>query len=267
MDKRELSLVFRDRFRNILGEVQDDLPGFLRRAGIDRSALSQLRDPKQDRLPRAETLRRIAEATGVSVDWLLGLENSREGRQQMTASSALLSADWQDGSSPLSRWHAEAEGHKLRYVPAGLPDMLSLPLGKTAKGSGSVEKVLTGFDLDEMDLEIAMPLQTLTALAARDGIWADSGMTEVTSLLAHICETCERHYPALRLHLFDASRFFSAPFTVFGRMRASVYVGEAYISVTGPAEVRYFSKRFDDLVRNAVVTPDAIPDHLRKLIG
>ena len=267
MDKRELSLIFRDRFRCILEEVVDVLAGFLRRAVIDRSALSLLRDPKQDRLPRAETLRRIAEATGVSVDWLLGLENSREGRQQMTESNALLSADWQDGSSPLSRWHVEAEGRKLRYVPAGLPDMLSLPLEMAAGGSGSVEKVLTGFDLDEMDLEIAMPQQTLAAFANRRGIWADRRVEDVTALIEHICETCERHYPALRLHLFDGSQIFSAAFTVFGRMRASVYVGGAYISVTGPAEVRYFSKRFDELVRNAVVTPDALPDHLRKLIG
>ncbi|MDA8817891.1 helix-turn-helix domain-containing protein [Planktomarina sp.] len=266
MDKRELSSTFRERFRSLLIDVQDDLPGFLRSAGIDRSALSQLRDPKQDRLPRAETLRRIAEATGVSVDWLLGLENSREGRQKMTASNELLSEDGQDGSSLLSRWHTEAEGHKLRYVPAGLPDMLSLPSTKSTSGAGSVEEVLTGFDLGEMDLEIAMPLQTFQAVAGRSGLWAQTSITEVTALLAHIREACDLHYPALRLHLFDGCQFFSAPFTVFGRMRASVYVGDAYMSVTGPEEVRYFSKRFDLLVRNAVITPDAVPAYLRKLL-
>ena len=267
MDKRQLSSVFRDRFRSLLSEVQDDLPGFLRRVKIDRSALSQLRDPKQDRLPRAETLRRIAEATGVSVDWLLGLENSREGRQQMTTSSALLSADPADGQSPLSRWRAEAEGHKLRYVPAGLPDMLTLRAGPADGTAGPIEQVLTGFDFEEMDLEIAMPLQTFELMVARKGLWAGAGVDDVLAQLTLISEACAQHYPALRLHLYDGRSLFSAPFTVFGRMRASVYLGGAYISVTGQEEVRYFTKRFDDMVRNAVVTPDAVPDYLQNLMG
>ena len=126
MDRRQLAGEFRERFRALLAEVRDDLPGFLERSGLDRSALSQLRDPRLDRLPRAETLRRIAEATGASVDWLLALDNAREGRQEMTESSDLLSPVAADGPSPLESWRAEAAGHKVRYVPAVLPDMLSL---------------------------------------------------------------------------------------------------------------------------------------------
>ncbi|WP_420861229.1 Scr1 family TA system antitoxin-like transcriptional regulator [Algirhabdus cladophorae] len=263
MDRRDLSIAFRERFRALLSEVKDDLPQFLEQAQLDRSALSQLRDPKQDRLPRAETLRRIAQATGVSVDWLLALSNARSGRQELTQSSRLLSPSWQDGSSPLARWHAEAAGQKIRYVPAVLPDMLSLSV--QPQGAKAQEKVLTGFDLEEVDLEIAMPFQTFDLMVGQRGRWQGSDATIIAQQIRHIADLCEQHYPALRLHLFDAKQFFCAPFTVFGRRRASIYVGEAYISVTGSDEVRYFSKRFDQLVRQAVVTPDAVPDYLQKI--
>ncbi len=256
MDRRELSAEFRTRFRQLLADVSDDIPGFLRQTGIDRSALSQLRDPKLDRLPRAETLRSIAETTGVSVDWLLGLDNAREGRQEMTESKALLADDPAAGLSPLTRWHKESAGHKLRYVPATLPDMLSLTTRDD--GTEGEEKVLTGFDLSEVDLEIAMPIQTLEALASRNGIWNDLSQSTADQQLGQIQKLCEEFYPALRLHLFDATTHFVAPFTVFGRMRAAVYVGNAYISVTGPEEVKFFTRQFDGLVRASKVAPDQI---------
>ncbi len=265
MDKRDLSRAFRERFRLLLVEHESDLPGFLRQAGLDRSALSQLRDPKHDRLPRAETLRRIAEATGVSVDWLLALSNAREGRQELTQSNELLSDATENGLSVLSRWQAEAAGHKWRYVPAVLPDMLSL--SGAPGGAEGQEKVLTGFDLEEVDLEIAMPQQTLELLASRAGRWRGSDIDVVRRQLTHIARLCEAHYPALRLHLFDGSEIFVAPFTVFGRIRASVYVGQAYISVTSANEVRFFTKKFDDLVRKATIPPDAVPAYLRSLLG
>lgn len=265
MDRRDLALVFRDRFATLLEEFRDDLPGFLRAAGIDRSALSQLRDRGQDRLPRAETLRRIADATGVSVDWLLGLSNARTGRQELTQSSALLSAEDKDGTTILSRWHAEAAGHKLRYVPAELPDMLSLSDAKD--GAEGQEKVLSGFDLEEVDLEIAMPQQRLELLAARSGSWRGAELGVVRRQIAHMADLCAAHYPSLRLHLFDIRQSFSAPFTVFGRKRASIYVGQAYISVTGAEEVRFFTQKFDQLVREATVAPDMVPGYLRRLLG
>ena len=265
LDKRELSHAFRDRFRLLLSEVQDDLPGFLKATGMDRSALSQLRDPNQMRLPRAETLRRIAEVTGVSVDWLLALNNSRDGRQEITQSSELLADASDDGTTVLARWHKESAGHKLRYVPAVLPDMLSLTDEKDA--AVGQERVLSGFALDEVDLEIAMPQQRLESLAARTGAWRQENLDLVRRQIDHIARLCEAHYPAIRLHLYDGSQTFVAPFTVFGRQRASIYVGQAYMSVTGPDEVRFFTQQFDSLVRKATVTPDAVPEFLDRLLG
>lgn len=263
LDRRDLSRIFRERFKLLLEDQKHNLPEFLKITGIDRSALSQLRDPKHDRLPRAETLRRIAAATGVSVDWLLAVSNARDGRQELTQSNELLSETGEDGSTILSRWHAESAGHKLRYVPAVLPDMLSLD--PMQSGAASQEQVLTGFDLSEIDLEIAMPQQRLEFMAARSGHWQGLDHRLIKRQIRHMADLCAAHYPALRLHLFDSAKTFTAPFTVFGRIRASVYVGQAYISVTGPEEVRFFTRKFDDLVRQATVTPDAISDYLTRL--
>lgn len=263
MDKRALSQAFRDRFRLLLEDQRHDLPGFLARARMDRSALSQLRDPNHDRLPRAETLRRMAEAGGVSVDWLLALSDARDGKQELTQSNALL-ADT-DGTTVLSRWHAEAAGQKLRYVPAVLPDMLSL--ASDPRGAEGQEKVLSGFDLQEIDLEIAMPAQRLDMLATRTGPWRGAELGRVRQQIEHMAQLCETHYPSLRLHLYDGTKTFCAPFTVFGRMRAAIYVGQAYISVKGAEEVRFFTRKFDDLVRMATVSPDAVADDLRRRLG
>src|SRR3546814_17311244 len=92
---------------------------------MDRSTLSQLLSPSNDRLPRVETLAAIATARQVSVDWLLGL--SQKGqlgtdivREQLSIErDAVSSAD-----ARLLRWHTEAIGYKIRYVPATLPDKI-----------------------------------------------------------------------------------------------------------------------------------------------
>lgn len=271
MDKRELSTAFRKRFRQLVLAEKENLPRFLSDTGIDRSALSQFLDHKHDRLPRAETLRRIAETSGISVDWLLCLENAQEGRSEMTPSSQLESETGSDGKAPLDRWHLEAEGHKLRYVPSTLPDMLNLsdvsPEERDASDArgGGVENVLKGVDLDDKDIEIAMPLQTLQDLSAGTGLWRDTPRDIRTRQLRHMTQLCSARYPAVRLHLYDGSKVFSAPFTVFGRMRAAIYLGGSYLSLTSSDQIKFFTKRFDHLVRQSVVGSDTVHKTLEDL--
>jgi len=271
MDKRVLSTAFRERFRQLVDAEKENLPRFLSDTGIDRSALSQFLDPKHDRLPRAETLRRIAETSGVSVDWLLCLENAQQGRLEMTPSSQLESEAGTDGKAPLDQWHLEAAGHKLRYVPSTLPDMLSLsdvtPEERDATDArgGGVENVLKGVDLDDRDIEIAMPLQTLQDLSAGSGLWRDTSRDIRIRQLRHMAQLCAASYPSVRLHLYDGSKLFSAPFTVFGRMRAAVYLGDAYLSLTSVDQIKFFTKRFDHLVRQSVVAPDTVHETLNGL--
>ena len=91
MDKRDLSLLFKDRLRHVVASHSEGRGHFMKSTGIDRSALSQFLSPETDRLPRAETLRRIASVSGVSVDWLLCLENAPEGRQEFVSCRFLSS--------------------------------------------------------------------------------------------------------------------------------------------------------------------------------
>ena len=71
--------------------------------------------------------------------------------------------------------------------------------------------------------------------------------------------------PALRLHLYDGSDTFSAPFTVFGKQRVALYIGDAYLVVTGAEQVRGFTRQFDRLVRRAVIQSDVVHHTLRQL--
>lgn len=273
MDKRDLAAGFRDRFRQIVAAETDGLSGFIRDIGIDRSALSQFLDPRHDRLPRAETLRRIAEARGVSVDWLLCLENAPEGRQTLSTSYQIESASSEDGSSPLERWHAEAEGHKLRYVPSRLPDMLEMPSPSVHDGpdipdqNAENENVFGGLDLEDRDIEIAMPIQIVEDLALQRGAWRDTPAERCRAQLEFMAHTCRTCYPGLRVHLYDGALVFSAPFTVFGKMRAALYIGGSYLVITTPEQVRGFVKRFDFLVRQSIVNPDVVHETFLRLAG
>ena len=200
MDKRALAATFRERLQTLLAEERGGVAGFLRDTGIDRSALSQFRDPEIDRLPRAETLRRIAEARGVTVDWLLSLSNAPEGRQEVTPSVQIESAEAPGGGSPIEEWRREAAGMKLRYVPSSLPDMLGLfeDGAEPETRAGQPENVLGGFRLGEMDVEIAMPVQTLEDLAAGAGLWRGTGAAPRRRLLGHMAATCAEAYPTLQ---------------------------------------------------------------------
>lgn len=269
MDKRELAVRFSERLRQLLDG--GSTAAFVRETGIDRSALSQFLDPKTVRLPRAEALRNIAVARGVSVDWLLDLENAQEGRQKVSSSFAVEKE--QDGDvTPLERWRAEAEGHKMRYVPSGLPDMLSLAGLHANNDDGALvaptsggENVLDGMNLHDMDLEISMPFQRLEDLTYQSGLWRHLKPKLCQQQLLHMAAICKETYPALRLHLYDGTQTFSAPFTVFGKMRVAIYVGETYLVITGKEQIKTFVQRFDHLVRQSIVSPHEVDQYITEL--
>ena len=263
MDKRALSSLFRERLKRLLADENRSTASFVRDTGIDRSALSQFLDSDIVRLPRAEALRRIASASGVSVDWLLGLENAPEGRQSVTTSFQVEHAE-EDGQTPLERWRDEVAGQKLRYVPSVLPDMLNLSLsGEHTEKDGDMlgttsEQMLAGKMPEDMDIEICLPLQRLHDLAAQTGYWRGASPDLCRRQLIHMARICDEAYPTLRLHAYDGTVTYSAPYTVFGKQRVAVYLGDAFLVLTQAEEIRFFVKRFDLLVRQATVSPDAI---------
>jgi transcriptional regulator with XRE-family HTH domain len=272
MDKRAVATAFRERLRTLLGEERGGVAAFLRDTGVDRSALSHFLDPEADRMPRAETLRRIAEARGVTADWLLSLSNAPQGRQEVAPSVQIESVEAPGGGSPIDQWRREAAGMKLRYVPSAIPDMLGLaddepdvPPPDSPALTGQPEKVLDGLRLGDMDIEIAMPVQTLRDLANGTGLWEGVRAGLRRRQLAHMAAVCAEAYPALRLHLYDGRSSFAAPFTVFGRIRAALYLGEAYLVVTSADQVAALTRLFDNLVRRAIVGPDRVHELLAEL--
>ncbi len=271
MDKRQVAGLFRERLKLLIASEKQSTAAFLRDTGMDRSALSQFLDDGSDRLPRAEALRRIAEARGVSVDWLLGLENAPEGRQVVTSSVQIEQMQDEYGTSPLEHWRAEAWGHKLRYVPSTLPDMLSLAnaddnerAGGHARAGGA-ENVLEGLMPGDLDIEIAMPVQTLEDLAHQSGLFRNTPPDTCRRQLQHMARICQASYPALRLHLYDGTTTFSAPFTVYGKLRVAIYIGESYLVITAREQITSFVQRFDELVRRTLTSPDQSHETLRAL--
>lgn len=273
MDKRDLSRLFTARLRELVDRQSGGLTGFARATGVDRSALTQFLAPGADRLPRAETLRQIAERTGTTADWLLGLTHADEGGRELTPSVEIESAVTAEGTSPLERWHREAAGHKIRYVPSSLPDIMRIP-GVMDFGEDDLpfearresgEAVLATVQLGETDVEIAMARQTLEDFARGAGVGRDVPAAGRRDQLAHMARLTEAHYPTLRLHLYDARRTYSAPFTVFGPIRAAIYLGPGYLVLTAADEVRRLARIFDGLVRDAVIGPDRVHRYLATL--
>lgn len=278
MDRRLLAQQFRERTGLLISAQPGGLSRFARTTGIDRSALSQLLDPRNDRLPRAETLHAIATSCGVTTDWLLSLSNAQTGGHDVAPLLEFEQAVDQRGTAPSERWREEARGYKLRYIPASVPHLMRLPEIDAAEAAeaGAIESGMPGPDagaasrlrstdawLAEMDVEICMPVQTLQDLALGASVWTDLPASLRRAQIAHIAQLAERHYPRLRLHLYDLRRIGSAPYTVFGPIRAVIYLGQSYLVITAADQVDAVARHFDTLVREC--TSD--PGQVRTMIG
>ena len=123
--KRNSSQVFQDRLTHAMGERGESQSGLARKISVDRSTISQLLTNTGARLPNAQVVAECAHALHVSADWLLGLSERPESAKTLletsleltTAARALI-------DDQIFEWHRQAQGYKIRHVPATLPDML-----------------------------------------------------------------------------------------------------------------------------------------------
>ena len=181
MKRQDTVQAFRKRLDDVIERSGLSRAAFAKRLGIDRSTLAQILSPANNRLPRAETLAAIAADQQVSIDWLLGL--SQEG----ALSAAIIDQPFEiapGGHSPaderLTRWHAEAAGYKVRYVPSTLPDLLKteeliryeyrdyrgpVPESRIEASTARLENQRR----PETDLEVCCPLAERRELRARRG--------------------------------------------------------------------------------------------------
>lgn len=277
IDKRDASRLFRERLRQILQRSGQNRSAFAAGVGIDRSALSQLLAGEVTRLPRAETLMRIAAAHGVSLDWLLGLSQAEDVTAAIKPALELEEALEDRDETLLASWHAEAAGTKIRYVPTTLPDLLRTETVISYESRENKRTLTSRIDeaqeriaytrRPETDMEICMPVQRLVDLRGGTGLWRDLPEQARLAQLDHMAALVDELYPSLRLYLYDGQSHFSAPYTVFGPYRVSVYVGDMYLVLNAKEAVAAMTRHFDTLIRAATVQAHEVANWLRASVS
>jgi transcriptional regulator with XRE-family HTH domain len=277
MDKRNRSLLFRTRLAQAMDLRGETQSGLARKVGIDRSTVSQLLKTSTVRLPNAQVVAECASALGVSGDWLLGLSDLPEPAAEVLASSMEVSrAERTPLDDQIFAWQQEAAGYKIRHVPAMLPDMLKTEemlrweyaphLGRTTDQAINASRDRLNLLRREMsDFEIAMPLYTVESFVTATGYFRGLPDEIRTAQIDHMINLHEQLYPALRVHLFDARRLWSAGLTIFGPLIGVVYLGQQHLAFRDRNRVRHLVEHFDGLVREADVAARDWPKHLQAL--
>ncbi|MDH3228290.1 MAG: helix-turn-helix domain-containing protein [Alphaproteobacteria bacterium] len=263
--RREMVKIFRSRLLEALDRIGMTRAALARATGVDRSTLSQLLSPANDRLPRADTVAAIAFALRVSLDWLLGLsQEDKLGADVLQESLQFTPSARTPVDENLACWHDEAVGYKIRHVPATLPDLMKTEevlryefeeyVAKTVDQAIAASHGRLAYTRHpETDMEICMPRQSLEAFARGEGTWNGLDAAARVEQLGRMAMLCEELYPALRLHLFDAMTRYSVPYTIFGPLRAAIYVGQVYFVFTTTPHIRTLTRHFDELVRAAAI--------------
>ncbi|WP_292285163.1 helix-turn-helix transcriptional regulator [Marivita sp.] len=277
MDKRKRADLFRSRLSTAIARAGTSQSALARDSGFDRSTISQLLRDDAARLPNAHVVGACADVLGVSADWLLGLAEHPETASDLLASALTLTeAPRALVDQQIYDWHREAEGYKIRHVPAALPDVLKTTevlsweygphLGRTAEQAISAStKRLEWMRQSASDYEIAMPLYEIQSFVEGTGYYDGPSRDMRLQQIDHLIDLTRTLYPRVRVYLFDARRLFSAPITVFGPLLSVIYVGRNYLAFRDTRRVRAFSDHFDHLVREAQITARSFPDHLADL--
>ena len=270
--------LFRQRINDVIRQSGLNHSQFARSIGVDRSTLSQLLSTANLRLPRADTIAAIAEKYQVSVDWLLGLT------EQGALSADLVTGplEFEDFSrstvnEKILEWHQEAANYKVRYIPATLPDLMKTEqvaayefkrygVGKTDQSIRDTHRLLIQQRREESDMEACQGLQDIIGFARGEGIWEELPKKIRMQQLQNMADLVDELYPRFRWFLFDSREVYTAAFTIFGPLRAVIFVGQAYLVLNSSEHIRIFSKRFDELIRFATIQPHEVSDFVRSLM-
>ena len=259
--------LFRRRLETVIARSGENVSAFARAAGVDRSTLAQFLSNDDPRLPRADTLIAVAQHARVSTDWLLGLSQQEEvGAEIMKAMLQIEERGDEPAGDQFGQWLAEAEGYRIRTVPVALPDFLKTEAllrfeyrsGYDGNSPAKRAALQTRFELmcsPDSDVEVCVALQSLQAMAAGQDRWTGLPLADRREQVTHMADACAHAYPGLRVYVFDLREVYSVPFTVFGPKRAVVFLGPSYLVLNGSDHIRMFSRRFDDLIRRAVIQP------------
>jgi hypothetical protein len=106
----------------------------------------------------------------------------------------------------------------------------------------------------------------LRSFALGQGIWQGLATAERREQLQRMIELTDELYPGFRWYLYDGKETYSSSFTIFGPLRASLFLGHLYVVVNSIEHIRKLTERFDDLIRMAIVHPHEIHKTLQGLI-
>ncbi len=277
LDKRHTGEVFRRRLADTIARSGMSRSAFAARVGMDRSSLSQLLNARGLRLPRTETVAAMAVVGQVSADWLLGLsQDGRVGTDVVDLGVEISPGRSTPADRRLAAWHAEAAGYKIRYVPATLPDLLKteaviryeFEVHDTLRPEGRIEEKDARLEYSrrpDTDMEVCSSVQSLQELARGEGIWRELPLAARREQLAEMARLLDELYPTLRWFLYDGRRRYSTPLTVFGPLRAVVYMGDMYLVFNTTEHIRVLSRHFDELIRAAVMQPTEVMAYVRRL--
>ena len=277
-DKRRVAATFRDRLSAALMTSGMSRAALARAVGVDRSSVTQMLAEGDTRMPGGHVVAACAQALDVSADWLLVLSNRPEQAGALLDSSLSISETGRATGldDQIFAWHREAEGYKIRHVPATLPDMLKTnamlrweyaPVTHRRPDAAidAAAERLDWMRLSESDYEIAIAMHELESFARAEGYYTGLSAEIRRAQLDWLLEIYTQFYPSLRIFLFDARQLWSAPVTVFGPKMAVIYLGQHFLAFRDRDRVRTLSQHFDWLVREAAISARTVPDHLRAL--
>jgi transcriptional regulator with XRE-family HTH domain len=277
-DRQETVRILRERLNELIARSGLSRSAFAERLDIDRSTLSQVLAGTTERLPRAETLAAIARDRKVSVDWLLGLtQQGGLGADVLTQPLEIESGGTSPADMRLTRWHNEAAGYKIRYIPTTLPDLFkteaviryeyrTLTEPVSASRIEAATARLEAQRRPESDMEVCSTIQAIEGFTHGEGYWRGLPVAQRREQLRHMISLMDELYPTFRWFLYDARDRYSVPITVFGPLRATIYVGQMYMVFNSTEHIRALTAHFDELIRAARVQPPDVPPFLQRLL-
>ena len=278
MDKRARSDLFRNRLQKAMELKGDTQSSLARKTGADRSTLSQILAGTTPRLPNGQLVAQCANSLGVSADWLLGLSDQPDSLEQILEQAmTMVDAPRALIDAQIFAWHQRAAGYKIRHVPTGLPDMVKIrsmleweyapSLGHTIDlAIASAEDRLNWMRQAQSDYEIALPIHELQAFARAEGYYSGCPRQIRIEQLKHLAQLTAQLYPVMRFSLFDARKIYSAPITIFGPLRAVIYLGQKYLVFRVPDRIQALSQHFDGLIREAEIGTRELPAFIGALL-
>ncbi|GAB5445252.1 helix-turn-helix domain-containing protein [Gymnodinialimonas sp.] len=277
-DKRARAHLFRERLSGALTAANLSRAALARAVQVDRSTITQMLAEDDARVPGGHVVASCAQALDVSADWLLGLTDKPEQAGKLLATSLSISETGRATTldDQIFEWQREAEGYKIRHVPATLPDILKtdamlrweyapLTHRRPYEAIQAAAARLDWLALTLSDYEMAMPLHELESFARAEGYYTGLSAQIRAEQLDWMAEIYDRLYPGLRVFLYDARTTFSAPVTVFGPKMAVIYMGRHYLAFRDRDRVRAMTLHFDGLVREAEIASHTFMDRLKAL--